>query len=218
MIGRGGQLVSAPVRGEQPDRIAMRLPVLAQHLKRAGRQRHVAVLRPLARVYVHHHPRAVDVGHLQVQRFVQPQTTGVHRPKIDAVPRRSRGPNDRVHFFERQHIRQSPLPLGANQCERGPIAFHGVRVEEADADVSDLQRTGGELLVVLEVLEVIAHFIFLELVGRSPVEFSELPHGAEVSILGASTEPAKLQIAQHRIAQSSHERLLSGKEGKNVHP
>ena len=54
--------------GKHPFARAMGLPIRPQPRQNRGGQRDVAVLLPLA-VYVHHHPRTVDIGDGQARPF-----------------------------------------------------------------------------------------------------------------------------------------------------
>ena len=79
--GRGGCTLIASGSRKQPDRIAVRHPVLAQHGQSARRQWQVAIFGPLAEMHVHEHPLAVDVAHLQLQAFLEPQAQRVNGPE-----------------------------------------------------------------------------------------------------------------------------------------
>ena len=76
--GGGGHPKTAPARGwKEPHGMAVGFPVLAE--QREGRlgQRHIAVLRPFAVAHVDDHAGTINIGHLQVGTFLQPQATGI---------------------------------------------------------------------------------------------------------------------------------------------
>ena len=52
-------------------------------------QRHVAVLGALAAMHMDHHPLAVDVGDVQIKRFMQPEAAGIDDGQIGFVLRGS---------------------------------------------------------------------------------------------------------------------------------
>jgi hypothetical protein len=66
--GDGGFLIAAD-GGEEPVRVAMRAPVVPEHLEGAGRERDVAVAGAFATVDVDHLARAVDVADLEEETF-----------------------------------------------------------------------------------------------------------------------------------------------------
>jgi hypothetical protein len=51
--------------------MAMLSPMRAQQLQGGPRQRHKSVFGALASMHMDHHPLAVDIGDLQVQRFLK---------------------------------------------------------------------------------------------------------------------------------------------------
>jgi hypothetical protein len=92
-------------------------------------------------------------------------------------------------------------------------------VEETDAVKGDLERGGGELLVVLEKQEVFAQLLFGELVGRPAEVRRQLPDGAEIGFLRPLAQAGQLQVLLHPGAQGSrlsrsHRQVLSQRSGE----
>ena len=139
-------------------------PVLAEYFQRAGGQRHVAILGPLAAVDMDHHP-AVDVADLQVQPFPKPQSQRVDRPEIGAVVERSDGGDELSHLVDGEHVGECLVPADVEALESGPVTRRGVAIEEPDAAASDDQRGRGELAVVLEVQQIVADLLLGEPFG-----------------------------------------------------
>jgi hypothetical protein len=74
-----------------------------------------------------------------------------------------------------------------------------VGVEKLDAAVGDCQRCGGKLAIVLEVEQVLTNLLFGEPVGPCAEVIGELPHGAEVGLLGALTQAGELKVLLHPL-------------------
>ena len=81
-LTRGDRLQRIAAR-EQPAPRAANQPPIAQQLEQQRRQHRVAILAALALLDPDHHPRAVDIAHLQRNDFGHPQT----RPIGDAQRR-----------------------------------------------------------------------------------------------------------------------------------
>ena len=55
-------------------------------------------------------------------------------------------------------------------------------------------------LFVAQIQELPAEFVLGELIGRSPVVDSQLPHGGEAGLLGACGEATQLHVFKHALA------------------
>ena len=98
--GRGSHMfVIASARGKEPGGVAMGFPVEAQECQGRMRERDIAVLGALAAVDVDHVARAIDIAHLQGQRFVQAQPTAVDGGAGDTMVQRGGSVEETVHFF-----------------------------------------------------------------------------------------------------------------------
>jgi hypothetical protein len=141
--GSGSLLLVLPEGGEEPEGVAVRGPVGAQHLEGAGWEGDVAVLGALAAVDVHEHARAVDVAELEMEGLGEAQSQGVDGPEEGLVVRRAGGVDDAVDLVAAQHVGQG---LGAGDPELsqgGPVVRGDAGVEEADAVEGEAQRGGG---------------------------------------------------------------------------
>ena len=153
---RAGFCMVPPRGREQPDRVAMRHPVLAEHSQGLRRERHVAIFGALAAMNMDDHPRAVDVADLEIQTFLETQPQRVDGPEVGFVVRSTHGVDETTNFRDAQDIRQGLGSGKADVPESLPVARDGVGVEEDDAAGSDLQRTGKVLSLVLEVEPVLS--------------------------------------------------------------
>ncbi len=143
----------APRGGEEPGRVAMGRPVLTEQGRRARRRGHVAVLGPLAVMHVHEHPRAVDVADLEVEALLEPQAQRGGGPEVGPVVGCADGVDEPPHLVDGQDIGERLGPGDAELPERLPVARRGAGVEGLDPAGGDDQRTGGELLVILDVTD-----------------------------------------------------------------
>jgi hypothetical protein len=151
-------------------------------------------------MHVHQHSLAVDVSDLQVQPLSQPQAERVDRPQVGLVVGRADRVDEPAHFVRGEHVGQCFVPLDAKLREGLPVARHGVGVEELDAAVGDNERRRRKALLILEEEKVLAHLLFAELVGRLVKVIGQLPDRAEVGLLRALGESAKLQVVRHLLS------------------
>lgn len=77
--GRGSTDAARTLGREEQSRMAMGLPLLAQQLKSALRQRDITVLVAFAAANVQEHALGIDVADLEAQGFSQPKATRVNR-------------------------------------------------------------------------------------------------------------------------------------------
>ena len=94
------------------------LPVLAQQLQRALRQRDIAIFGALAVADVNHHAGAVDVGDLQMGSFLQAQAAGIDRRRDKLVARQSDGSENLAHFRQAEDDGQFLLRAPGARCRR----------------------------------------------------------------------------------------------------
>ena len=210
-FGRRVGLGVVPPRGrEQPGRVAVRDPVLAEHGQSPGRERHKAVLGALATMDMDDHPPAVDVADLQIQTLLEPQPQRVDGPEEGLVVGRAHGVDQAPDLGDAQDVRQAPGPGDAEALEGEPVAWDGIGVEEDEAAGGDLQRAGRIRPLLLEVDEVLPQFVFGDPVGRLVEVSGEMTDGAEVSFLGPLGEAGQLEVLVHALAKrEAHEWVLS---------
>jgi hypothetical protein len=140
--GAGLLLVAADGR-EEPAGMPMRGPVVAQHAQRALGQRYVAVPRALAAVDVDQLAGAVEVADLEEEAFGEPQAERVHGPEIGAIVARADRVDQAAHLLHSEHIGERLRPRDLQALEGGPLARHGMAIEELDAVEGKAERRGG---------------------------------------------------------------------------
>ena len=181
--------------------VLMCQPERPQHQQRRLRQRNVAILRALAAVNMHHHAFRVNISDVQIQRFLQPQAEGVHRPEEDRHPLRPATVDDLMHLLDRQHFRQRLHVLNLHLRQRLPLAATCARVEEFHAGERDAQRAAGELLVILQMQKELSQLIFADLIGRKFAEVRQLANSSQVALMRPLRHPAEVQIFAHALIQ-----------------
>ena len=140
---------------------------------------------------------AIDVPDLEADPLGQTKPQRVDRPETDTLALGACRFDDPSNLLEREDCGELGLGSDAEHLQRLPITRDGVREEELHAGVGDLERTGRETLLVLQIREIIPHLRFTETIGRLREVLGELAHRARVSLAGASTEPGKLQVLKH---------------------
>src|SRR5262249_37506308 len=157
----------------------------------------------------------IDVADLQTQPFLEPESQRVDRPEIGPVVGRADGRDEPPHLIDGEHVREFLLLANAEPLEGRPVTGRGVGIEELDGAVSDHERPGGELAVVLEVEEVIAELMLAEPIGRGVEVVGELPDRAEVGLLGTLAQAGELKVLEHPLAECrGHVLVLSQKVEK----
>ena len=158
--------MTAGARGEEPERIPVRAPVLPQQLQRGVGERHVAILAALA-MDVEELACAVNVGNLEAGPFHEPEAAGVDRGEADAIDGDPHGGENPPDLLAAKDDGELLLTLGAGHIEHGPLARERVLVEELDAAEGDGEGAAGDLLDGAQVQEVLADLVFRQLVGEA---------------------------------------------------
>ena len=89
--GAGQVFVIASGGGKEPGGVAVGFPGGSQQVEGVIGQGDVAVLGALPPVHVDHVARAIDIAHLQGERFVEAQSTAVEGGEVDAIVQRRHG-------------------------------------------------------------------------------------------------------------------------------
>ena len=85
-------------------------PVFAEGFQGAGRQWDEAILGPLATMDVNHHPRAVDVGDLEMQPLAEPEPQRVDGLEVGAVVERADSGDQATDLVDGEDVREPLLP------------------------------------------------------------------------------------------------------------
>lgn len=74
---RRGIGLSGPASRKQPDGMAMGLPMRAKQLEGGFGQGNVTIFIAFSRPNMEHHAGAIDLGHLKLEAFLEPQAAGI---------------------------------------------------------------------------------------------------------------------------------------------
>ena len=208
-VWRFGRVLAVAAQGrEEQSRMPVSLPVGAQHRQRPGRQRNVAVLGPLAAVDMEHHPVAVDIRGLQMQRLLKAPATGIDGGEEGAVMKGVDAREHPAHLLSTQHRRQPELLLGAQIVEGAPVALKHMGEEKANPRMGDPHGVRRPFIDVPAMKEVILQLCFRDLIRRLVKELHQLAHGSGVGLLGAVPLAGQLQGAHRFFVPVGHSHVL----------
>jgi hypothetical protein len=98
--------------------------------------------------------RAIDVGALQEEGFVESESEAIDRRAVDWVVQ---GGGRREESLDLLHTEDGGEPVGSvgtQQRQCGPVTRQDVLLEEADATVTDAHGRWGQAIDVVAVQEV----------------------------------------------------------------
>ena len=137
------------------------------------------------------HPLAVDIGHLQIQRFLATETRAV----VQGEQRAMLGVHLRVQqcsdFFAAPDCGQLPPYLGLDDLLIKPGLLQRPRVEKLQRRSSALNRSPRQLAFVEQKQQVRTNMLWAQLIGRPVEVLGELGNGVGVVAHGAFGEVAR---------------------------
>jgi hypothetical protein len=166
-FGGGGSAQAAVAFGrEEPARMAVGAPELAQQFEGALRQGHVTVAIAFARPDVEEHPFGIDIADFQLEGFAQTQAAGVDRSQGHPMVQGG-DPGDNVaHLTRRKDDGQLELGRGAGKLQLcGPSALEGLLPEEFDRTQSLGGGRAGKAPFGLEINEILTELFGADLIG-----------------------------------------------------
>ena len=200
-FGRGARTQPAVAfGGKEQDRMAVRLPLLAQENQGALWQRDVTVLIALARPDVQEHAFGINVTNLQAQAFPEAQAAGVNRDQGEPMIQRGHRRQDAAHLGGREHDGQFELRIGPGQLQFvGPDPLEGFFPEELDGADGLGAGLTGHLPDGLEMDAILADLLGRDQLGGLGVELAELTQAGEVGLLGARADRQQFEIVGKRF-------------------
>ena len=148
--------------GKHQHRVAVHCPERAQHIQRAGRQRHQPVPVALGIADMHPHPLRIDIAHPQLQAFPQAQTHAVQGKKEHPVAERPRRVHDALHLLHCHDVRQARHLGRFGQLGTGPGFVQHVGVVKLQPVQIMLERAPGQ--VFQNPREIIGQLIFAQVI------------------------------------------------------
>jgi hypothetical protein len=126
------------------------------------------------------HPLAVDIGHLQIQRFLTAQAGAVverqQRPMLDV----HLGIEQGADFFTAPDRGQLAPHLGLDDLLIKPLLLQCSRIEELQRRARSLDRSPGQLPLVEQMQKKRSNMLGAELSGRLVKVRRELGNGVGV--------------------------------------
>jgi hypothetical protein len=93
---------------------------------------------------------------------------------------------------------------GAHEVEDGPRAFQRAFVEESNPVEVNPEGALGDLLLIDQEEEVLAEFVFTDLVRSAPVVLRQMLYGFDVTLLGPGSQAPQLQVFEHTASECGH--------------
>ena len=157
-------------------------------------QGEIAVLCPFATMDVDHHPLAVEIANLEVDRFSDPQPERVAGPEEGLHAQSLAGIDKLKDLSLRDHLGQRVDVVDFRLVEDLPLARTGDAMEELDSRKSDALGTRGDFAFDNEMQQVAPHRLLGDFIGRFAVKLGALPDSADIAIEGSLRLTGKTQI------------------------
>ena len=167
--------------------------------ERGNGEGEIAVLGPFATMDVDHHPLAIQIANLEVDRFADPQSERVAGPEEGLHAQSLAGIDELKDLCLRDHLGQRVDVVDFRLVEDLPLAGTGGAIEELDSRKSDALGTRGDFAFDNEVQQVAPHLLLGDFIGRFAVEFGELPDSADIAIDGPLRLTGKTQILEQLL-------------------
>jgi len=165
--------VIPPRGGKEPGGVPLGFPVGAQQCERLSGQGDRAVFGALPTVDMDLQALTIDVGNLQEEGFVKPESQAIDRGEVDLVMPGGSRLEDTSDFVKTEDSGEVVRGVRAHERQRRPVAFEDVLIEEANPTVADTHGRGGEAINIFAVQEVVLQLLFGDTVRRCVVELSQ---------------------------------------------
>ena len=182
----------------------MGFPVSAEQGQCLFGQGNIPVFGALAAVDMDLEALAINVGDLQEEGFMEPQSQAIDGGKGDLVVEGGGGHQEALDLLDTEHGRETVRGLRANEREGIPIALEDVLIEEADATVADAHRRWGEAVDIFPVQEVVLEFLFRDAVGGCVEELGQQADFSDRGCLRPFAFTAEVESRDHLLTQWAH--------------
>ena len=156
--GSGGTsplLLISPGGGKEPGGMSVRGPGVSEESEGVRRKRDVAVLGTLASVHVDHESLAVDVGSVEKESFVHPESQARDGGEVNLIVPRCGLPEKATHFLHTEDGWKAACGLSLNEVEYLPVALQDVSEEESDTVGADAHGVRCESINVFSMQDVL---------------------------------------------------------------
>ena len=197
--------VIPPGGGKEPGGVTMGFPVGAEQREGLCGQGDVPVFGALAAVDMDLEALAIDVGDLQGEGFMEPESQAIDGGEVDLVVQGGGGREEPPDLLHTEDGGETVGGLRAQEREGVPVALEDVLREEADATVADAHGRWGEAVDVFAVQEVVLELLFRDAVGGFVVELSQQADFPDIGFLRPFALATELESRNHLLTQWGHE-------------
>jgi hypothetical protein len=138
-------LLIPPGSGKEPGRVPVGFPGEAQQSQRIFGQGDVAVFGALATVDMDLHALAIDVGDLQGEGVVEPQSSARDRGEVDLIVEGGGRREETPDFCNTEDGGKAVCAVRTHERQGRPVAMENVLGEEADTTGADAHGAGASL-------------------------------------------------------------------------
>jgi hypothetical protein len=149
-----------PRGGNKPGGVTMDFPVRAEPREGLGGQGDVPVLGALPPMDMDLETRAIEVGDLQGEGFLEPESQAIDRGEVDLVVARGGGRQEAPDLLKTPHSGETLCIGRAPEWEGVPVALEDVLREAADATGAETHGGGGKPIDVFAVQEGVLQCLF----------------------------------------------------------
>jgi hypothetical protein len=185
--------------------MAVGFPVGAEQREGLGGQGDVAVFGALAAMDMALEAWAIDVGDLEEEGFVEPESQAIDRGEGDLVMHGGGGHEEPLDLFHTEDRWKPVCGLRANEGEGVPVTLEDVLVEKANAAVADAHGRGGQVVDIFAVQEVALQLLFREEGRRFAIELSQQADCTDIGCLRPFALATELESRNHLLTQWGHE-------------
>ena len=183
----------------------MGFPVGAEQCQGICGQGDVPVFGALAAVDMDLEALAIDVGDLQVQGFMEPESQAIDGGEVDLVVQGGGGREEPPDLLHTEDGGETVGGLRAQERERVPVALEDVLIEEANTAVADAHGRWGEAIDVFAVQEVALQLLFRDAVGGFVVELRQQADFPDIGFLRPFALATEVESRNHLLTQWAHE-------------
>jgi hypothetical protein len=190
---------------KEPGLVAVGSPVSSKQSEGICGQGDIAVFSAFASVDMDDHTLRVNVGNLKVEGFMEPKSQAIDSGEVDLIVRGCGWSEEPPDLLKAEDGRKTVFGLGANEWQGVPVALEDVLGEEPNATVADAHGSGGEVVNVFTVQEVVLKLGFGDEVGGFAKELREQADLTDIGFLSTFALATELKRGNHLLTQWGHE-------------
>jgi hypothetical protein len=177
----------------------------AEERKGLGGQGDVPVLGALPTMDLDLEARAINVGDLQAEGFMEPEAQARDGGKGDLVVPGCGRREESLDLLHTEDGWQTVGGVRTQEWEGVPIAREDGLGEEAETTVAEAQGRGGKAVNVFAVQEIALQLLFSNAVGWLVVELREQASFPDIGFLSPCAFATEVEGRQHVLTQWGHE-------------